>query len=52
MFLGGKIMIINNTYKKHVIKWLNEKKPYVKESIYANYSYIVFLMLEIIMLKN
>lgn len=35
-------MIINNTYKKHVIKWLNEKKPYVKESTYANYSYIVY----------
>ena len=35
-------MIINNTYKKHVIKWLNEKKPYVKESLYANYSYIVY----------
>lgn len=35
-------MIINNTYKKHVIKWLNEKKSYVKESTYANYSYIVY----------
>lgn len=35
-------MIINNTYKKHVIKWLNEKKTYVKESTYANYSYIVY----------
>lgn len=36
------MMIINNTYKKHVIKWLNEKKSYVKESTYANYSYIVY----------
>lgn len=30
MLLGGKIMIINNTYKKHVIKWLNEKNHMLK----------------------
>ena len=29
-------------YERYIISWLNDKKLYVKESTYANYSFIVY----------
>lgn len=34
-------MIKEKKYKSYILKWLNEKRKYIKESSYANYSYIV-----------
>ena len=44
MFLKGeKIMLIGKIkYERYIISWLNDKKLYVKESTYANYSFIVY----------
>ena len=33
--------MIKMKYKKYIYNWLENKKPYIKESSYANYSNII-----------